>query len=43
MPVGERETEWARQKPAVAAKDIENKLEERVVDEFEAALICLTG
>jgi nuclear pore complex protein Nup188 len=43
MPVGERETEWARQKPAVAVKDIENKLEERVVDEFEAALICLTG
>jgi nuclear pore complex protein Nup188 len=43
MPVGERETEWARQKPTVAVKDIENKLEERVVDEFEAALICLTG
>ncbi|KAG9521151.1 hypothetical protein KCU93_g7541, partial [Aureobasidium melanogenum] len=43
MPIGERETEWARQKPAVVAKDIENKLEERVVDEFDAALVCLTG
>ncbi|KAI5210307.1 hypothetical protein AUEXF2481DRAFT_104139 [Aureobasidium subglaciale EXF-2481] len=43
MPVGERETEWARQKPTAATKDIENKLEERIVDEFEAALVCLTG
>ncbi|CAD0023077.1 unnamed protein product [Aureobasidium pullulans] len=42
-PIGEREAELARQKPVVASKDIENRLEERIVDEFEAALVCLTG
>lgn len=43
MPVGEREGEWAREKPSAGAKDVESRLEERVVAEFEAALVCLTG
>jgi nuclear pore complex protein Nup188 len=43
LPVGERESEWVKQKSSGTRKDMENKLEERVVDELEAALVCLIG
>ncbi|KAL1297497.1 hypothetical protein AAFC00_005016 [Neodothiora populina] len=42
VPVGDREAEWAKQKPASASKG-ESRLEERVLAELEAAMVCLTG
>lgn len=43
LPVGEREAEWAKVKGDGKVRDVESKLEERVVQEFEAALVCLSG
>lgn len=46
LPVGEREAEWVQLKPAAAATAAggsESRLEEKIVAELEAALICLTG
>jgi nuclear pore complex protein Nup188 len=39
----EKEVELARQKPVNAASGAENRLEEKVVKELEAALACLGG
>ncbi|KAJ5247538.1 hypothetical protein N7468_002521 [Penicillium chermesinum] len=39
----EKEVEWARQKPVNAKLGAENRLEEKVVGELQAALTCLTG
>lgn len=40
----EKEVELARQKPLhAAASGAENRLEEKIVDELQAALTCLTG
>ncbi|GAB7353812.1 hypothetical protein MBLNU459_g4189t1 [Dothideomycetes sp. NU459] len=41
VPIGEREAAWARAK--ADAKDADNLLEQRIVSELEAALVCLTG
>lgn len=43
VPVGEREVEWVKQKASKDGQQSESRLEERIVDEFEAALVCLTS
>ncbi|KAJ5147187.1 hypothetical protein N7526_000539 [Penicillium atrosanguineum] len=39
----EKEAEWSRQKPLDAASGTENRLEEKVVAELNAAVACLGG
>ena len=39
----EKEAEWARQKPANAASGAESQLEEKIVNELRATLVCLGG
>lgn len=39
----EKEAEWSRQKPVSADTGAENRLEEKVVIELQAALACLSG
>lgn len=39
----EKEAEWSRQKPVSADSGAENRLEEKVVIELQAALACLGG
>ncbi|KAL3479706.1 nucleoporin subcomplex protein binding to Pom34-domain-containing protein [Aspergillus californicus] len=43
VATNEKEIELSRQKPVDAASGAENRLEERVVAEFKAALACLGG
>jgi len=41
--MNEREGEWVRQKPVKSTSDAENRLEEKVLEEMNSALVCLGG
>ncbi|KAF1343732.1 nucleoporin subcomplex protein binding to Pom34-domain-containing protein [Delphinella strobiligena] len=41
VPVGEREADWVKQRPGIESGD--SRLEESIVSELGAALVCLTG
>ncbi|KAI9854747.1 MAG: hypothetical protein M1830_006509, partial [Pleopsidium flavum] len=43
VPMNEREGQWVRQKRFKAASDAENRLEEKVLEEMNSALVCLGG
>jgi nuclear pore complex protein Nup188 len=43
VPTSEKEVELTRKKPAHASSGAENRLEEKIVSELKAALICLGG
>lgn len=43
LPVGERELGWVKQKSSAAGQSESSRLEERIVAELEAAMVCLTG
>jgi len=43
VPMNEREGEWVRQKPVKSTSDAENRLEEKVLEEMNSALVCLGG
>ncbi|KAL4879416.1 nucleoporin subcomplex protein binding to Pom34-domain-containing protein [Aspergillus karnatakaensis] len=43
VPTNEKEAELARQKPSKADSGAESKLEEKIVSELKAALVCLGG
>ncbi|KAH2995643.1 hypothetical protein KXV73_003086 [Aspergillus fumigatus] len=43
VATSEKEVELARQKPVNSASGAENRLEEKIVTELQAALVCLGG
>ncbi|KKK15108.1 nucleoporin, partial [Aspergillus ochraceoroseus] len=43
VATNEKEAELARQKPVNAASGAENRLEEKIISELKAALVCLGG
>ena len=43
MATSDKEVEMARQKPVNASSGAENRLEEKIMGELKAALLCLGG
>jgi nuclear pore complex protein Nup188 len=43
VATSEKEVEWSRQKPLSSTSGAENRLEEKVVNEMQAAITCLGG